>query len=164
MESDDTDSSTMVHLALSIYGASAKLAQMVDVLGRQAGVTGPQWKILSVIGVLSGGQGVSVKEIASQLTIDPSFVSAQTKQLQAEGLLHRMHSEQDGRVVILSLTEEARHRMETARRNRDRATSFIRNEIGDETVCALSSSLHALQKQLGRALLIAEFGEDLKRK
>jgi len=71
-------------------------------------VSGPQWKILMAIIDLDQGKGVPVGEVSAKIHAVSTFVTTQTKLLERKGLLRRIPSDQDARVVLMSLSDKAR--------------------------------------------------------
>jgi DNA-binding MarR family transcriptional regulator len=74
---------------------------------RKINVTGPQWKILMAIVDLDQGRGVPVGEVSAKIRAVSTFVTTQTKLLERKGLLRRVPSDTDARVVLMSLSERA---------------------------------------------------------
>lgn len=70
-----------------------------------AGVTTPQAAVLSVV---AAAGYVTQREVAQQLGLNESAVTAMTNRLLRLGLLERARSEDDARAWQLCLTEEAR--------------------------------------------------------
>jgi DNA-binding MarR family transcriptional regulator len=144
---------------LSIMAIHSSLAQLRDLLGSQIGVTAPQWTILALLENLNAGRGASVKDVAALMSVDPSFISAQSKLLQREKLIRRDPSTSDRRLVMLSLTSEGRERMKPAWRNRDRLRAFMQLEKRQGAVDELVKTLDAVQARLSKAVFLASIGE-----
>jgi DNA-binding MarR family transcriptional regulator len=70
-------------------------------------VSGPQWNILMVINELDRGEGVSVGDVSARINAASTFVTTQTKLLEKQGLLARVSSAIDARVVLMSLSDRA---------------------------------------------------------
>jgi MarR family transcriptional regulator, organic hydroperoxide resistance regulator len=75
------------------------------------GISGSQWLILMAIGDLDKGNGVSVGEVSDKIHAVSTFVTTQTKILERLGLIHRVTSTTDARVVLMSLSETARQKI-----------------------------------------------------
>ena len=71
------------------------------------GISGPQWMILMALADLDKGDGVPVKVVSKMLHVDPSFVTTQSKLLEKKGFMRRKTSEDDARVVEMSLTDKS---------------------------------------------------------
>jgi DNA-binding MarR family transcriptional regulator len=93
------------------------------------------------------------------MSVDPSFISAQSKLLQREELIRRDPSTSDRRLVMLSLTSEGRERMKPAWRNRDRLRAFMQLDKRQGAVDELVKTLDAVQARLGKAVFLASIGE-----
>jgi DNA-binding MarR family transcriptional regulator len=77
------------------------------------GVTGPQWLILMAINDLDNGDGVPVGEVSAKIHAVSTFVTTQTKLLEKRGLLERIPSTADARVVLMSLSDRAKREIST---------------------------------------------------
>ena len=75
------------------------------------GISGSQWLILMAISDLDQGVGVSVGEVSDKIHAVSTFVTTQTKILERLGLITRVTSPTDARVVLMSLSESAQAKM-----------------------------------------------------
>jgi DNA-binding MarR family transcriptional regulator len=75
------------------------------------GISGSQWLILMAISDLDKGNGVSVGEVSDKIHAVSTFVTTQTKILERLGLIHRVTSTTDARVVLMSLSETSQKKM-----------------------------------------------------
>lgn len=115
---------TAENLVCEIVSLSAGFQDIRSTWAGRIGISGPQLSILAVIASMDRGGGVSVKETASRMQVDPSFVTLCTKRLEKNGLLRRRVSPMDARLVMMSLT--------------DRASEFISGMMDDQvSICRL---------------------------
>ena len=91
-----------------VAAISAHLEDIRRVWAKALGVSGPQWMILMAIGDLDPGTGVSVGDVSIKIKVRSTFVTMETKMLEKAGLVSRVSSPQERRVVLMSLTEKAR--------------------------------------------------------
>lgn len=75
---------------------------------KKFGVTGPQWAIILAINDLDRGDGVPVGEVSAKIHAVSTFVTTQSKLLERRGMLKRVSSTTDARVVLMSLSDQAR--------------------------------------------------------
>ncbi len=71
----------------------------------QFGISIPEWRVLAH---LSQVNGVSVREIQSRVDMDKSKVTRAVQRLEASNLVHKIQSETDRRLVVLTLTPAGR--------------------------------------------------------
>lgn len=90
---------------------STYLEDMRRRCAKMIGVSGPQWQILMAINDLDTGQGVAVVEVAAKMHAMANFVTTQSKLLEKRGLIERVSSTTDARVVLMSLSERAQEEM-----------------------------------------------------
>ena len=124
------------------------------ILAGMLGVTGPQWLIVTAIDDLDTGNGISVGTVSAKLHVNQTFVVAQSKLLEAGGFLSRRSSEEDARVVLLSLTERTRRGLQKIAPQRNEIKDFIFSELTDRDLKDFSATMSSLRAQIERAGLI----------
>jgi DNA-binding MarR family transcriptional regulator len=90
-----------------LVSISNHLEEMRRCWARLFGISGPQWLILLAVNDLDEGAGVSVGEVSVKIHAVATFVTKESKVLEKRGFLDRVSSESDGRVVLMSLSEQA---------------------------------------------------------
>jgi DNA-binding MarR family transcriptional regulator len=120
---------------------------------RNLGVSGPQWMILMALADLDRGHGVPVKDVSAALRVDPSFVTTQSKMLEKMSLLRRVPSREDGRVVLMSLSDKARKLTANLSAEQELLSKFIFSDFNEATVRDLLSKLSLLEGRLDKAAL-----------
>ncbi|MGI9024441.1 MAG: MarR family winged helix-turn-helix transcriptional regulator [Burkholderiaceae bacterium] len=81
-------------------------------LGRQAGLTGPQYMMLMSVAYLQGKTGIAVSALAKELRVTSAFITGQSRRLIESGLLAKKPNPLDSRSVLLSVTLAGRRRIE----------------------------------------------------
>ncbi|MBR1154072.1 MarR family winged helix-turn-helix transcriptional regulator [Bradyrhizobium sp. JYMT SZCCT0428] len=76
-------------------------------LSTAMGVTQPQYKILMILAHDDEHSGMTLKRLANEMSVSPSFAVLETKKLIERGLLQKKASATDGRSINLHLTDEA---------------------------------------------------------
>lgn len=142
-------------LIWDITAIGSYLLRIADLLGRQIGVSGSQWITLKAIETLDHGEGVSIKDVAALLNIDRSFLSAQSKALEARGLVRRNNAKaSDRRLVLLSLTDSAVAHMDGVQPSKHAIEKHVRGQLDGETLVELVNTLLMMRRRLGRAVLL----------
>lgn len=134
-------------LCFALYSTSLLMTKVYKPLLTELGLTYPQYLAMLV---LWEGDGITVGEISARLLTDPGSLTPLLKRLEAEGLLRRVRSKTDERVVELYLTDAGR-----ALRKQARAIpSCILNasEHSVEELMALKDQLVDLRSSLQKAL------------
>jgi DNA-binding MarR family transcriptional regulator len=119
------------------------------------GISGPQWMILMAAADLDQGEGVSVKEVSKMLHVDPSFVTTQSKMLEKKGFMRRRTSEEDARVVRMSLTDKTYKHIAGLASRQESLNDFIFAEFGNRELAELTGKLGRLKDRLEKACLKA---------
>jgi MarR family transcriptional regulator, organic hydroperoxide resistance regulator len=113
---------TVSHAALLERGSDRRFRQLVydlltvatrmdlvrAYLGRQIGLSGPQYSLIIAVAHLQGEQGVSVGSVAGALHVSSAFITAETGKLARRGLLWKRPNPADRRSVLLTLSPRGR--------------------------------------------------------
>jgi DNA-binding MarR family transcriptional regulator len=111
------------------------------------GVSGSQWLILMAINDLDRGEGVSVSEVSQKIHAVSTFVTTQTKMLERLGLLNRVSSTTDARVVLMSLSDRARQQIADLSARWEALHSFIFRDFDAEALRDVKGKLEMLKKR-----------------
>ncbi len=79
--------------------------RMVATIGRESGVAGMKWFLLTV---LARRDGLSQGEFTQKYEMDPSRVTRTAQSLESDGFIRRERDPEDNRVVRMYLTEDGR--------------------------------------------------------
>ena len=85
-----------------LFGLTIQMRREVEKRMAQHGLTDAQWKPLWMLKI---GRATTAIELAREMDIDAGAVTRMLDRLEAKGLLERVRSEADRRVVHLRLTE-----------------------------------------------------------
>ncbi|MFJ3481791.1 MarR family winged helix-turn-helix transcriptional regulator [Pseudomonas sp. NPDC090202] len=92
-------------LCFALYSTSLMMTKVYKPLLQELNLTYPQYLAMLV---LWEADGITVGEISSRLLTDPGSLTPLLKRLEAEGLISRVRSKDDERVVLLYLTEQGK--------------------------------------------------------
>jgi DNA-binding MarR family transcriptional regulator len=92
-------------LCFALYSTSLMLTKVYKPLLQALEVTYPQYLALMV---LWERDGITVGDISTRLLTDPGSLTPLLKRLEADGIIDRIRSKADERVVQLFLTEKGR--------------------------------------------------------
>jgi DNA-binding MarR family transcriptional regulator len=87
------------------------------------------------------------------LHVDPSFVTTQSKLLEKKGFVRRRVSEEDARIVQMSLTDKTYKLIEGLASQRESLRHFIFDEFSDRELTELTGKLNLLKNRLEKASL-----------
>lgn len=136
-----------------VISINVHLEEIRAVWARGLGISSPQWLILMAVNDLDRGKGASVRAVSTKLHVDPSFVTTQTKSLEKNGFVRRIPSEEDGRVVLMSLTDKASKQIASLYAQQATADSFIFSDFDDSELRNITDKLTLLKERMGKALL-----------
>jgi DNA-binding MarR family transcriptional regulator len=115
------------------------------------GISGPQWMILMALADMDKGEGASVKAVSKMLHVDPSFVTTQSKLLEKKGFVRRRASEDDARVVQMSLTDKTYKQIANLAARQDELNDFIFAEMDNRDLVELTGKLALLKSRIEKA-------------
>jgi DNA-binding MarR family transcriptional regulator len=84
---------------------------------------------MDALDLLSRRNDRPMKELAARLRVDPSTATRAVQRLEADGLVERYTSPQDGRVVLVRITEEGTRRHDEVAARRSTAMMHILSEF-----------------------------------
>ncbi len=153
-DSDTLDSELIQEFGWQILSIHNKLEDIRAVWAAALSITRPQWMILTAIHYLDKGNGIPVKDISARLHVDPSFVTTQSKILEKQGLIRRVPSREDARVVLMSLTDRALKQQATLHAQRAAADNLVFSDFTDRSFQDLNARLALIRDRLARAAQI----------
>jgi MarR family transcriptional regulator, organic hydroperoxide resistance regulator len=144
--------------AWEIAAINVHLQEIRYFWAKALGVSGPQWMILMALADLDQGEGVAVKVVSKMLHVDPSFVTTQSKLLEKKGFMRRKTSDEDARVVQMSLTDKSYKHIAGLASKQEELNNFIFAEFSDRELSDFTARLAALKNRLEKALLKVAIG------
>ncbi|MEW4282682.1 MarR family winged helix-turn-helix transcriptional regulator [Priestia koreensis] len=90
-------------LCFAVYACSKEITSMYRPLLTKLDLTFPQYLVMLV---LWEHKEISVKELGAQLFLDSGTLTPMLKRMETGGLVTRLRSEMDERIVMIRLTEK----------------------------------------------------------
>ncbi|WP_047308580.1 MarR family winged helix-turn-helix transcriptional regulator [Rhodopseudomonas palustris] len=131
---------------------SNNLEDMRRAWAKLFGISGSQWLILMAIADLDQGKGVSVGDVSQKIHAVSTFVTTQTKILERMGLLNRVPSTEDARVVLMSLSDEARGKIEHLSPRWEALHEYIFRDFDAEALNDVKAKLEMLKHRTKLAM------------
>lgn len=144
--------------AWEVASINVHLQELRHFWAKTLGISGPQWMILMALADLDQGEGVPVKVVSKMLHVDPSFVTTQSKMLEKKGFMRRKTSDDDARVVQMSLTDKTYKHIASLASQQEELNNFIFAEFSDRELVEFTSKLTALKARLEKASLKVSMG------
>jgi MarR family transcriptional regulator, organic hydroperoxide resistance regulator len=145
----------------SIRGIHSLFEAIHDTWANRFGVTTPQLVMVFALRDFDNhGTGLPVKEVARILSVDPTFVTTQSKILEAKGFLSRNASREDARVVRLSLTDKSLNQLAALSTQQKKINDYIFSEFTEQGMHSLVTKVFALKNRMEKASAIASIGLD----
>ena len=139
--------------AWEIASINVHLQELRYFWAKTLGISGPQWMILMALADLDKGDGVPVKVVSKMLHVDSSFVTTQSKLLEKKGFMRRKTSENDARVVQMSLTDKSYKHIANLASQQEALNEFIFAEFSDRELTEFTGKLASLKNQFEKACL-----------
>ena len=126
-------------LCFPLYAASRNVISLYTPWLKPLGLTYTQYILFLV---LWEQDGITVGEICDKLMLDNGTVSPMLKKMQQAGYIDRKRSEEDERIVLITLTEAGRALQDKARDIPEKVASCI--DLSQEKAVQLYSLLYEL--------------------
>ncbi|MCR4731124.1 MAG: MarR family transcriptional regulator [Saccharofermentans sp.] len=110
-------------LCFPLYAASRKVVNLYTPHLKPLGITYTQYIMFLV---LWEKDGITVGELCKRLMLDTGTVTPMLKNTEKQGLIKRTRSEEDERVVVVSLTEDGKALYKKARTIPEKIGSCVR--------------------------------------
>ncbi len=131
--------------------AEAFSRNLVDVYGRQHGLTREEWRLLFL---LAGGNSVTSLELTRKTTLDKVQVSRASQRLEDKGLITRQVAPEDRRLRLYTSTDAGTALFNAILPEVQARANQILTSMSDTDLTALQQGLSALENA------IAEQGEN----
>ncbi|NVN10569.1 MarR family transcriptional regulator [Nguyenibacter vanlangensis] len=125
----------------SMHGLKAERAL------KRAGVDNSQWKVLSA---LSQRDMSSLSQLMDAAILKQSTLTKVIQRMAADGLVHVATSQDDGRAIHITITDQGRATLERLRPEIARIFSFVFDDLSDSEMDALNARLRMIFEQLQR--------------
>ena len=113
---------------------------------KETGLTGPQ---LWAIKIIANSKPIKVSEIARQMYLHPATVGGILDRLESKGLVQRIRSNEDRRVVEISLTDKGRGVVERAPEVAQGLLIDGLEAMSDDKLSYMSESMKGIVRILG---------------
>ena len=100
-----------------------------------------------------------MKELAARLRVEPSTATRAVQRLEKEGLVERFTSPEDGRVVLVRITEEGRRRHDAVAARRSIAMMHILSEFDPAERAQLADLMDRLIESIDEVVARLDGGE-----
>ena len=110
-------------LCFPLYAASRKVVNLYTPYLKPLGITYTQYIMFLV---LWEKDGITVGELCRRLMLDTGTVTPMLKNTEKQGLIKRTRSEEDERVVVISLTDEGKALYKKARQIPEKISSCVK--------------------------------------
>ena len=145
----------------SIRGINSLLEAIYSTWANRFGVTTPQLLMVFALRDFDHQcKGLPVKEVAKILNVDPTFVTTQSKLLEANGFVSRNASSDDARVVRLSLTDKSLRQLAALSIRQKKINDYIFSGFTEQGMQVLVTKVFALKDRMEKASAIVSIGLD----
>jgi len=125
----------------STLGVSLEIVR--SYLASLLGLTSPQYNIIMVL-ANGGGKGISVSEVARSLHVSTAFITAEGINLESAGLIEKHRNPNDGRGVLLHLSQVGWERVTQIGPERQKINDHLFGSLSARDFRYLSETLASL--------------------
>jgi DNA-binding MarR family transcriptional regulator len=153
----DTEFRRMIY---GIFTMTVNFDRIREQMATSLGLSGIQYHILMVVAELSEEMPVTVSLIADRLHTSGAYVTMENKKLMGQGFLDKQPNPEDGRSVLISLTQEGRDAIDAFAPHLQAINDELFDGIGPETFEQFRGIVDHMTRTSNRA---AELAENLAR-
>jgi MarR family transcriptional regulator, organic hydroperoxide resistance regulator len=145
-------------------GFSSRLQEIRNRLGEVIGLTGPAYSILIAIEHLSSEGEVGVSRVSDHLHLSGAFVTIEVIKLVKAGLVRKETDPEDGRRVILTVTELAHEKLAELSTTQQPVNDEIFNAFGSEDLESFARMMSSLVSGTKGALALLHLLAEQRRR
>ncbi len=143
-------------LIYNIFTMTVNFDRIRERMATALGLSGIQYHILLVVAELSAEMPVTISGIAERLHTSGAYVTMETKKLMRRGFLDKQPNPDDGRSVILTLTDEGRAAIDAFAPHLQAINEELFDGIGPETFHQFCAIADHMSRSSARAADLAE--------
>ena len=126
----------------ALFVTSFRFQEIREAFGRELGVTGPQYFVLMAVARFHAEGGVGIGRLADHLHVAAPHVTTEVGKLVARGLLAKRPNPEDGRRVLVTLTEAGKAALERLAPFRRQINDLLFEGFSRDEFLALSRLLN----------------------
>tara|TARA_R110002072_G_scaffold43702_25_gene122642 strand:- start:6184 stop:6774 length:591 start_codon:yes stop_codon:yes gene_type:complete len=149
----DADFRRMIY---GIFTMTVNFDRIRERMATALGLSGIQYHILMVVAELSTEMPVTISVIAERLHTSGTYVTMETKKLMRRGFLDKQPNPEDGRSVLISLTQEGRDAIDAFAPHLQAINDELFDGIGPETFEQFRGIVEHMSRTSTRAAELAD--------
>ena len=161
VDGDDHQFRKAVHDAL---GFSARLQEIRSRLGEAIGLSGPAYSILISVEHLGQHEEVGISRVGEHLHLSGAFVTIEVNKLVKSGLVRKEPHPEDGRRVLLTVTDRARELLDGLTPLQCPVNDTIVGGLDAEQFAAFAQIISSLVGGTGEALALLRLQAEQRRR
>ena len=143
-------------LIYGIFTMTVNFDRIRERMATALGLSGIQYHILMVVAEQSAEGGVTISTIADRLHTSGAYVTMETKKLTRQGYLDKRPNPEDGRSVLILLTDEGRRAIDAFAPHLQTINDELFDGMGPETFEQFRVIVDHMTRTSGRAADTAE--------
>lgn len=143
-------------LIYDIFTMTVNFDRIRERMATALGLSGIQYHILMVVAELSADTPVTITGVAERLHTSGAYVTMETKKLMRRGFLGKHPNPDDGRSVIVTLTDEGRAAVDAFAPHLQAVNDELFDGIGPETFRQFCAIADHMSRTSTRAADLAE--------
>lgn len=143
-------------LIYDIFTMTVNFDRIRERMATALGLSGIQYHILMVVAELSVDMPVTISGVAERLHTSGAYVTMETKKLMRRGFLDKKPNPEDGRSVIITLTDEGRAAVDAFAPHLQAINDELFDGVGPETFRQFCAIAEHMSRTSTRAADLAE--------
>jgi len=146
----------------SIRSVHTHLSEIQEAWAKKLNISSPQLGLLFALADFDQErQGIPVSGVGKILQVDSTFIATQSKLLEGKGFLSRKSSDQDARIVKLSLTDKAIKQLSSLSAGQGAVNAFLFSDFSDQDLRGFAKRMAILRSEFEKASRLAALDLDL---
>ena len=159
---DDDCDARFREIIYALFVTATRFQDIREAFGREMGISGAQYFILMAIASHHGAGGVGIRGLADYLHVAASHATVEVNKLVARGLLAKQAHPEDGRRVVVTLSEAGKAALEQVAPFRQQINDLLFDGFSRQDFEQLGRILDMFVRNTTRAQLGVAAHEHLK--
>ena len=156
MMDDESGDAGFRRLIYGIFTMTVNFDRIREHMATALGLSGIQYHILMVVAELAPSERVTISLIADRLHTSGAYVTMESKKLMRRGFLDKRPNPDDGRSVVLQLTEDGQAAIDSFAPNLQAINDTLFDGMGPETFGRFREIVDHMTRTSARAADMAE--------
>ncbi|MEM1045980.1 MAG: MarR family winged helix-turn-helix transcriptional regulator [Pseudomonadota bacterium] len=135
---------TFRQMVQNLVALCGRIDQVRNRFAKRLGISGPQYNVLLFVAQNQGREGITVSKVADGLLVTGAYVTKEVNQLIVRGLITKTPNPEDGRSVLLRLSEHGSQSLAALAPALQTVNDEMFGSLDQDRFLAISGTVHQL--------------------